>query len=1213
MMGVDDMLLSFGISYLAGNIKEWLSKDKNVQEQIDDCLDKALKQWSVNRGIRDIERDRRNNHLEELRQMLSIGEVKDPSYAELIKLWLEEMRKNDICYNFILEHKLDLATIKVDSGFANLADLVRNTADTTHEKIDNVTAMMQQMMADMHVMRQELSTGTADGITKKLKELLSGSVNGMISHLFMNSAKRMLEQMEQLFAEEIGKDKELEAQISLQKGIACSYDHTDECYGLYHKAYLLMPSDNTAIEKEIAVRLHQGDEDGAVNLAGSLLENSIKKTAIQVAFAQNPEQAYSELTEGQKKNYALRYTIFSLLANKQIDVAFLFGDELVTAPDTLTCKNLLDWIYVVTYYNVKTGNYIIISPDYQVPAIFYNAYHATNKLYELMLRTEIGDRFPMLKAQVCYWGFIVDQNPSRITLIHEIDEKSVGTQRPMLIMMQASMHAIAKEYDEAISLLATNAGPMNSDLINMVLLISYHTQTLMYMDWLIGLVKEQNYKLDSLSAKLLAFNVNIDTAQKIGGLIEDSMFANTPDAVVLMQLCKYYGGEEVNVEVVREAAKKVTDEVLPYAAFILANRDEAKAALELLSPKVNGKIRNMMQRVYIEALSKIPEETPTLYHLLVENRKSGVPCDDTILYNEFTLDVKVADFQNAFEAMSLLYERHPDDEAIFVNYLWLLGRFKPEELDKLRDKAMKFEYSSGEGIVSTYRVYSDNDYIEFAAEFLYYHVRLSDDWSLKNAYMAEATMGKLHGVVHPQFEKVDEGMFVVCQLPDDQRVTYQAKKGNVIGELLIGRKENESLICEIAGEDVELKLIHILNKYGKLSLDITKEIMTGDNPNARPFKVDMKKPVESLNACMEKFNPGTSHYMQDKMDEQSKYEKGEIGLVNIVGRENILADYYSRLVGSSQVYVMPSQQCELLFMRGRTLEGTRYVLDFSAVIMLYEFQQQSGCTYSDRFIVSTTLYEYVVASSKNVLRMLTGSIQEVYKNASLKRYDRYIDKDFEERLEVLVKWMRDNCEVIVPEKSLAIPDRNISNELNRIMTDTVSLVLGENRMLVSDDKILVLLTNYQMPVISTETYMQFRSDEDGNTKYRQMLMDSNYMGIYIPSEMIVDEYRKIEAGAENRLTYIMQNTTYNTYMATEVVKGCVGIAGIANDEKRANMTITNMMVMMIKSLDVKVRSSIVSSTLAYLSFNFPNFGSVKRCLQDAAKICNVIILPPTLM
>ena len=123
-----------------------------------------------------------------------------------------------------------------------------------------------------------------------------------------------------------------------------------------------------------------------------------------------------------------------------------------------------------------------------------------------------------------------------------------------------------------------------------------------------------------------------------------------------------------------------------------------------------------------------------------------------------------------------------------------------------------------------------------------------------------------------------------------------------------------------------MKLIHILNKYGKLSLDITKEIMTGDNPNARPFKVDMKKPVESLNACMEKFNPGTSHYMQDKMDEQSKYEKGEIGLVNIVGRENILADYYSRLVGSSQVYVMPSQQCELLFMRGRTLEGTRYVL-----------------------------------------------------------------------------------------------------------------------------------------------------------------------------------------------------------------------------------------------------------------------------------------------
>ena len=182
----------------------------------------------------------------------------------------------------------------------------------------------------------------------------------------------------------------------------------------------------------------------------------------------------------------------------------------------------------------------------------------------------------------------------------------------------------------------------------------------------------------------------------------NSIFNNQNDAVVLAQLCNYYGGLEVDVDTLKRVASTVSDDMLPYAAFVLANREEEKIALELLKPKVDLQKNDTMLRVYIEVLSKIPEEKPNLYHILVDKRKSGVVCDDAMLFSEFTLDVKVADFQNAYEAISILYTRYPDDETIFVNYLWLLGRHHPKELEKLKDKVSKFEYRSPRNVINIY-------------------------------------------------------------------------------------------------------------------------------------------------------------------------------------------------------------------------------------------------------------------------------------------------------------------------------------------------------------------------------------------------------------------------------------------------------------------------------------------------------------------------------
>lgn len=1219
MMGVDDILLSFGISYLAGNvpqIKEWIEKNKGVQEQIDDCYNKALKRWAANRGVREYEQIHKCQHLDELQQALSGKEINSSYYAELIHLWLDEMRKNDTCYNFILEHKMDLQASKLDAGFSTLAQLVKQAAEKTEQKLDALSVNVKQLMADMAEIKAGMSTDSNEKTVEKLKELLSGSVNELIEKLFVKSAYRLIEQMEVLFAAEIKKDDALASLVFLLKGIACSFVEGRECYELYHKAYLLNPNDHSIKEKEVAVLLHRGDRAGAIALANTLKEGSILKQAVQIAFSDNSEQQYAQLDENKKKNYSLRYTICSFLVskNKNTDVAFLFNDDKVEIDDTLHYSNLLSWLYVVSFYNYKTGGYLFVSSDFQVPSVFQNAFNVGNKLYKLLAKTEIADQFLMLKAQCCYWGYVVDKHPSRLRLIQEVDSNKLkGEHRLMFIMMQASMHAIVGEYDEAVSQLATYKGVLNGDFVSMALLIAYHSNTVRYIEWLIGLVKEKGFKMDSLPARQLASCIHTESAQTIGGLIDDSIFNDQNDAVVLAQLCNYYGGLEVDVDALKNVASVLSDDLLPYAALVLANRDEEKLALELLKPKVDLQKNNTMLRVYIEVLSKIPEENPNLYHILVDKRKSGAECDDAMLFSEFTLDVKVSDFQNAFEAISLLYERHPEDENIFVNYLWLLGRHHPEELEKLKDKVLKYDFSNPQNVINVYVDYADNEYIEFAAEFLYVHTRMSDDWLLKDTFMKEGIMGKLHPIVQQKYDKVEKDHFVLCLLPDDSRKFYMAKTGNPVGELLLGRKENDEVECEIAGEQTKLTIIHIMNKYGKLSCDITKEIMDGDNPNARPFKIDVAKPLESLEACIEKFSPGSSNYYKDKLEEQRKYEEGELGLVSMISQNEILEGYYGKLLSFSRTYVIPWQQCHLLYLRGRNMEETRCVLDMSAVVMLFEFQLLSGYSFQDRFMVTTSLYEYLVACSKNIIRLTSSSICDAFRNPSLKRYDKYIDLDLQQRIPALVKWIEDSCEIVVPDITLAMTERNLGNEQGRIITDTLSLLLAGNRILVSEDRALVKMMNYTAPIVTTETYIRLRTPVRVKLQYSEFLMDCNYMGIEITADKIVSEYVKMESGADNKFTYVIQNAAYNPYLTTEEVKGCVEIARVAKNKQQANIMITNMMVSMIKSLDVKVKSSVVSKTLAYLSFNYPNFADVKQCLRDAAKICNVIMLPPTFL
>lgn len=124
---------NFAISYIVNNIPTIkdvagdLVKNTSLGKELERCYQKALKKWCKNDSIRRSMSIRLFQNLENLKLYLQRKEHIDE--RELIELWADELRNNELCYKFILEQKVDAVA---DKAFEN-NDLIRGLNDKADE------------------------------------------------------------------------------------------------------------------------------------------------------------------------------------------------------------------------------------------------------------------------------------------------------------------------------------------------------------------------------------------------------------------------------------------------------------------------------------------------------------------------------------------------------------------------------------------------------------------------------------------------------------------------------------------------------------------------------------------------------------------------------------------------------------------------------------------------------------------------------------------------------------------------------------------------------------------------------------------------------------------------------------------------------------------------------------------------------------------------
>ena len=134
---------NFIISLIASNfptVKEAVShfvKDTSLEKELERCYQKALKRWCKNDGIRRSMSIRLFQNLESLKKYLQREE--HINERELIELWANELRNNELCYKFIIEQKIDAVS---DTAHEN-NDLIRGL----YVKADEILGRMTTTVA----------------------------------------------------------------------------------------------------------------------------------------------------------------------------------------------------------------------------------------------------------------------------------------------------------------------------------------------------------------------------------------------------------------------------------------------------------------------------------------------------------------------------------------------------------------------------------------------------------------------------------------------------------------------------------------------------------------------------------------------------------------------------------------------------------------------------------------------------------------------------------------------------------------------------------------------------------------------------------------------------------------------------------------------------------------------------------------------------------
>ena len=484
--------------------------------------------------------------------------------------------------------------------------------------------------------------------------------------------------------------------------------------------------------------------------------------------------------------------------------------------------------------------------------------------------------------------------------------------------------------------------------------------------------------------------------------------------------------------------------------------------LGMISKSVPNGAMNAMQRIPSRYMAKCFDDIleEDLYQTIHSNPISendvvkGISTNEflgTDLCEAYTQYIMQADFNEAANIIERLYNQHPENENILLNYVYTQALADKRMLEKLVNVASSYSYSTPESVAFVSKIFATNGYPQVAIDILYNNAMRMNDPVLDSLYYAQVvTIPMLQDIARKVYDKVEEGKCVLYSDEQDNRHCWIVSRQSEMGGMLIGHRKDEIIEVNILGERRKIKILAIYDKYFSIEHRALTDVMEhGGNKILTPFK--MKEGAtgeEMLQKLLDFINDkGSNKRIEERM--KDAYSQKPC-LLTTACIDDIVPSFYYMLF--SNFILSPRPKAFSSPDRFECIDDkTEFVLDLSSFITLSEEYFRTNKLYRRKFIISKFLKAIIENFSNTIMYNPSLLMHQVLSAGKICNFADDAQQNMELRIAALRKFISDFC----VDESIPLPEETVHNaqgDTSLLFLNTAMLLQQHpHRVLITED------------------------------------------------------------------------------------------------------------------------------------------------------------------
>lgn len=995
------------------------------------------------------------------------------------------------------------------------------------------------------------------------------------------------------------RDYELMATIQYYLGLCSKYMQGGKCGKHFESAYYLMLKTKNVIPYVLEGMIYKSckskNELEARQYAKQLqqIEPNSYWTAIpDLVFSSDLNAAYEAIPDGKNRILALANAIVIGFKAPHDQIVFNVDTYKYEPLPNVTLDNFPLWIFNL---NIVASRFIRTwQPHDQIQKMrtqFTDELFRLSDAYLTSIRsTDLPKLIPDLEFLHAFTGYLLDQNENWLSIMSAQREKVHD--KEVYYMAYAFMLSDKERIDEAVKLLSEYNGSNEVSILNQRLRFAFRTKNIDEIVTIFRLATEKresipDHFLPNFMTAIHYFYDNIK--QYVGSLT----FLNPLSQNFLSQYISFRNCADVDNIFLQKNEEQFCIYLQPYLAILYKKTLGLEKAVEVMQKCADTKVYDFRTDQLIAFYSEKQKYAVNLYHLLTELRKNGV-VEHHLLWKEMTMAESIQDSANALEVSKLLVTHFPNDAAALLYHVKILRKLgNIEQIKTYEDGFFELDLSIN-NVKTLVAIYLSIGETEFALEYLYRKIKITDDQSLLDYYYTLHLNPEVEKIISQENTIVQIGDLTTIHIEDTEKVV-EVNPGSVYADLE-GKSIGDKVSISIQGKSRDVLIVASNNKFFRMLLKAQESIAKNQSPNIRMFDINDFNFKEDPIGALKQMIGAPEDAEAKEAAKRLNYKQGKYSLGNFIQETDEIASTYNLIFDRHfPVYTMSNSFYDNVISNSRELTKYEAVLDVTSLIMLNEIERRYKMIFTKKFVIPKSL-QYLL--QEMALKEEQGNPSLLYQSVlDLITID-YVDNNktpFWNIIQNLLEWIERNCEVKIVEEKLQYDMSDNRRQIFSYTMDSLILTL-QGRVLLTEDWCWPKQLN-KFPSMSVYNWLHL-TDSIVEKDYADFMLDCGNLGYALTSSYIQKQFKLYKDNKSNLLSNCISNIAIDpTNYRAMLNAGYAIIQGNALEETRSKVTEMFAAVMGILTPEAAYllcyQESLIHKEKMYL-----------KCLEDAFMVCH---------